>query len=201
MPNAKEYATECRERHKYREREIMPLGPKELLQLVHERGLVKNLSERELKNPEGAGFDLRVGKVYTISGDAFLGVDQRQTPKEEVVCEYKEGEQISYTLEPGDFVLIETTEEVELPENLTARNFARSTLFRMGIDFMATQVAPGYKGKLVFGLKNVGPVPVTIEMGARVAHIQFSEVSGGGNMYRGQWQGGRVSATKKEKQV
>ena len=57
------------------------------------------------------------------------------------------------------------------------------------------------KGGLTFGLANAGPVTVEIEMGARFMHIQFSEVSGGGNMYRGQWQGGRVTTTKKEKQV
>ena len=34
-----------------------------------------------------------------------------------------------------------------------------------------------------------------------IVHIQFHEVKGTGNMYRGQWQGGRVTTTKKEKQV
>jgi deoxycytidine triphosphate deaminase len=62
-------------------------------------------------------------------------------------------------------------------------------------------VPPGYCGGLNFGLINEGPVAVTIELGARIVHIQFSEVLGGGNMYRGQWQGGRVTTTKKEKQV
>ncbi|MBI2268661.1 MAG: dCTP deaminase [Candidatus Blackburnbacteria bacterium] len=179
----------------------MPLGPTKLLELVKTKNLVQNLCERELANPEGAGFDLRIGRLFKISGEAFLGVDERQTPKEEVVAEYQENQKSSYTIQPNDFVLMETMEEVSLPDNLTARNFPRSTLFRSGVNFMATQVAPGYKGKLIFGLKNTGPVPVTIEMGARVAHIQFSEVSGGGSNYRGQWQGGRVAATAREKQV
>ena len=51
----------------------MILGPKHLLELVSEIHLVTNLSERELTNPEGAGFDLRLGEVYSISGKAFLG--------------------------------------------------------------------------------------------------------------------------------
>ena len=51
----------------------MILGPKKLLQLVKTKKLVEGLSERELTNPEGAGFDLRVGEVYEISGNAFLG--------------------------------------------------------------------------------------------------------------------------------
>jgi deoxycytidine triphosphate deaminase len=67
--------------------------------------------------------------------------------------------------------------------------------------FLATQVAPGYSGNFTFGLKNISNIPVKIEMGSRVAHIQFEYVQGGGSKYRGQWQGGRVAATKKEKQV
>lgn len=179
----------------------MPLGPKELLRLVEEQGLVENLSERELTNPEGAGFDLRVGKIFRISGEALLGIDERQTPEPGLVAEYREGESRKYVIQPGEFLLMQTIESVNLPADLTAHNFARSTLFRCGIQLLATQVAPGYKGPLTFGLKNVGLVPVTIEMGARVAHIQFFEVSGGGSTYRGQWQGGRVAAAVAEKQV
>ena len=55
----------------------MVLGPKKLLQLVKTKKLVENLSERELTNPEGAGFDLRLGEVYKISGNAFLGETHR----------------------------------------------------------------------------------------------------------------------------
>ena len=40
-----------------------------------------------------------------------------------------------------------------------------------------------------------------IELGARIVHILFYEVKAGGTLYRGQWQGGRVTAAKKEKQV
>ena len=40
----------------------MVLGPKALLQLVKKAKLVENLSERELTNPEGAGFDLRLAE-------------------------------------------------------------------------------------------------------------------------------------------
>jgi len=36
------------------------------------------LSQRELTNPEGAGFDLRLGEVYKIKGTAFLGEEERK---------------------------------------------------------------------------------------------------------------------------
>lgn len=204
----------------------MILGPKDLLELVKEKRLVENLSERELKNPEGAGFDLRLGEVYKIKGSAFLGARERKTPDIELIAkydgEYKNGNQPVAKLSdrvnkreaklrkaimkkvvimPGDFYLVKTIESVNIPSNLTASITPRSTTYRSGLFLRTGNVPPGYCGGLIFGLKNEGQCTVTIEIGARFVHIQFSEIKGGGNMYRGQWQGGRVTARKKEKQV
>ena len=49
----------------------MIIGVKKLLELVKEKKLVENLSERELKNPEGAGFDIRIGELYKVKGKGF----------------------------------------------------------------------------------------------------------------------------------
>jgi len=62
-------------------------------------------------------------------------------------------------------------------------------------------VAPGYHGKVTFGVKNEGSVPVTMELGCRFAHAQFYEVKGGGTQYKGQWQGGRVTTKSRERQI
>lgn len=179
----------------------MILGPKALLERVKEQKLVEGLAERELTNPEGAGFDLQLGEVYSISGEAFLGVTERHTAEVELLEKHVEGETRSIIIKPGEFYLAKLIEVVNMPEDLTASITPRSTTYRSGLYIRAGNVPPGYCGGLVFGIKNEGPVPVTIEMGARVVHIQFHEVAGGGNKYRGQWQGGRVTTTKKEKQV
>lgn len=179
----------------------MILGPKKLLELVKKIKLVEGLSERELTNPEGAGFDLRLGEVYKITGDAFLGETERKTAEIDLVEKYVEGEKRTIIIKPGDFFLAKTIESVNTPKNLTINFKPRTTTFRSGLFLRTGNVAPGYCGPLTFALKNEGPIPVTVEMGARIVHAQFEEVSGGGNMYRGQWQGGRVSATKKETQV
>jgi deoxycytidine triphosphate deaminase len=159
------------------------------------------LSERELTNPEGAGFDLRLGEVYKISGTAFLGITERHTAEVTLVKKYQEEKTVKVIIKPDDFYLIKTIEDVNMPDNLTASITPRSTTYRSGLMIRTGNVPPGYCGGLTFGLKNEGSVPVTIELGARVVHIQFHEVKGPGNMYRGQWQGGRVTTTKKEKQV
>jgi len=189
----------------------MILGPKNLLKLVKKIKLVESLSERELTNPEGAGFDLRLGEVYKISGKAFLGETHRHTADITLIKKYdgklseakssSAGKKTSIKIKPGDFFLVKTIETVNMPQNLTANITPRSTIYRSGLFLRTGNTPPGYCGGLIFGLKNEGPVTVEIEMGARFAHIQFAEVSGGGNMYRGQWQGGRVTTTKKERQV
>lgn len=179
----------------------MVLGPKKLLELVKTKKLVEGLSERELTNPEGAGFDLRLGEVYRIKGQAFLGVTERHTADIELVAAYDEKKVTSVKIKPGDFFLVKTVESVNMPQNLTASITPRSTTYRSGLFIRTGNVPPGYCGGLTFGLSNEGSVTVEIEMGARFVHIQFSEVSGGGNIYRGQWQGGRVTAKKKEKQI
>jgi deoxycytidine triphosphate deaminase len=177
----------------------MILAPKKLLQLVKKIKLVENLSERELTNPEGAGFDLRLGEVYKISGKAFLGETHRQTPDIESVAVY--GKEKSIKIKPGDFFLAKTIEKINCPVTLSASILPRTTTFRSGLFLRTGPVQPGYSGELTVGLKNEGPVTVEIEMGARFVHILFQEIKGVGSAYRGQWQGGRVSATKKEKQV
>jgi deoxycytidine triphosphate deaminase len=200
----------------------MILGPKKLLELVKTQKLVEGLSERELTSPEGAGFDLRLGEVYKISGDAFLGEVHRKTAEIMLIAKYNgEDKKVNQPpagshdrdkkreaklsskviIKPGDFYLVRTIESVNMPQHLTASITPRSTTYRSGLFLRTGNVPPGYCGGLIFGLKNEGPITVEVEMGARIVHIQFSEVKGGGSMYRGQWQGGRVTARKKEKQV
>jgi deoxycytidine triphosphate deaminase len=177
----------------------MIISPKELLKLVKTKKLVENLSDRELTNPEGAGFDLRLGEVFKISGSAFLGETHRKTADIALVKKY--GKDKSVKIKPGEFYLVKTIEKINLPINLSAQILPRTTTFRSGLFLRTGPIQPGYEGELTFGLKNEGPIIVEIEMGARFAHVIFSEIKGSGSKYRGQWQGGRVSATKREKQV
>lgn len=184
----------------------MPIGPEKLLRLVRDEKikLVENLDDRELNEPEGAGFDIRIGEVYKFlhKTKAFLGVTHRETSEVKLVAVYKKGKRNSFRIRPGGFVLIKTIEKVNLPKGIAGYTFTRTSNFRSGLQLLSTQIAPGYKGELTFGLKNVGPISVPIELGSRIAHVQFEWVDGGGKVYRGQWQGGRVSTGgKREEQI
>ncbi|OGF22995.1 hypothetical protein A2Y83_00575 [Candidatus Falkowbacteria bacterium RBG_13_39_14] len=182
----------------------MILGINKLHNLVKEINLVENLCERELNNPEGAGFDLRLGEVYELEGDGFLGVEERDTPKIKLAAKNepeKDESENYFIFEPGKYYLIKTLEKVNLPVTLSGIIFPRTTMFRSGLGLFNGIVQPGYSGELTFGVCNLGKSNIKISFGARVVHITFHEVLGEGNQYRGQWQGGRVATNGKEAQV
>jgi len=179
----------------------MILGVRKLLELVKKRKLVENLSERELKNPEGAGFDIRIGGLYQVKGKGFLGIEERKTPEIKLIAKFNKKRPKKMVLQPKTYYLMKTVEKLNLPENLLALFTPRSTLYRSGVYIFGGQTAPGYRGELTTGIYNFRDEKFELEMGARVMHIMFFEVKGKSNLYRGQWQGGRVTTNGKEKQI
>ncbi|MFH1523228.1 MAG: hypothetical protein ABIE43_05435 [Patescibacteria group bacterium] len=182
----------------------MIIGIKKLHELIKGQNLVENLCDREKNSPEGAGFDLRLGEVYELEGDGFLGVEERDTPNIKLVAKNEEGKEEkenSFIFEPGKYYLIKTMEKVNLPTTLSGIIFPRTTLFRSGLALFNGVVQPGYQGELTFGICNLGKSNIKVSFGARIVHITFHEVLGEGNQYRGQWQGGRVATDGKEVQI
>ena len=161
----------------------MILGIKKLHELVDEIKLVENLCEREMNNPEGAGFDLRMGEVYELEGPSagsinslragsprpelgtkagqagFLGVEERQTPNIKLIGQFnpeKIDDDNFFVFEPGKYYLIKTIEKVNLPITLSGIIFPRTTMFRSGLGLFNGIVQPGYSGELTFGVCNLG---------------------------------------------
>ncbi len=179
----------------------MILGVNELLKLVKEKNLVENLCERERTHPEGTGFDIRIGELYEVRGEGFLGVEERDTPHTELIAKFDPEERREVSLNPNTYYLMKTIEKVNIPKDLLAMFTPRSTLFRSGVYIFGGQVAPGYCGGLTMGIYNFSNEEFKLELGARVLHLMFFQVKGDSNLYRGQWQGGRVTTEKKEKQI
>lgn len=179
----------------------MILGISELIKLVSEKNLVENLCERELKTPEGAGFDLRLGEVYELRGNGFLGIEDRKTPDIEPRAKYSENRRSSFVFKPGEYYLIKTIEKVNTPEDILILFRPRTTIFRSGLMIFTGNASPGYRGELTFGMANLGRGEIEIEMGARVVHAMFHRIEGRANLYKGQWQGGRVATGGKETQI
>jgi deoxycytidine triphosphate deaminase len=75
------------------------------------------------------------------------------------------------------------------PMLLMANVFPRSTLQRCGLFLRTTKTDPGYTGELTFGLSNLGPSKIRLELGSRIANLVFQGVIGGlSREYGGQWE-------------
>jgi deoxycytidine triphosphate deaminase len=186
---------------KEKARWMMVLGFDILLPRVRKGELIKNLSERELTNPEGAGFDLRAAEIYRVCSPGFLGVTERSSSDVELVERYVEGENREVILRPEEAYLVKIVEEIALDKDMLGIFHPRSTLFRSGVVLQTGVHPPGYVGAPTFGLSVIGIYPFRIELGARIAHINILKIEGSSSPYRGQWQDGRVSTDGTETQV
>ena len=103
-----------------------------------------------------------------------------------------------FILHPGEFVLGQTLEWVELPDDIVARLEGRSSLGRLGLLIHSTAgyLDPGWKGNLTLELSNVASLPIALYFGMRIGQISFFEMSspverpygskGLGSRYQGQ---------------
>jgi dCTP deaminase len=104
----------------------------------------------------------------------------------------------AFVLHPGEFVLGQTVEWVELPDDLVARLEGKSSLGRLGLLIHSTAgyVDPGWKGKLTLELSNVAKLPIALYFGMKIGQISFLTMSspvdrpygsaGLGSKYQGQ---------------
>jgi deoxycytidine triphosphate deaminase len=185
-------------------------GVDAVLRRVEEQGLVENLGTRDRVNPEGCGLDFRLKAVYKLlGGEPFIAADgpdglgMRQGIKTELIMSLDQdtGEPAYLTIEPAAYYLVETVETVNMPTDLMGQVYPRGSLYRAGLLLLMSKVDPGYRGPLILGLANIGPCTVRLQLGARICHIVFMQVTGAATAYRGQHQGGRVTPENPEQQM
>lgn len=80
-----------------------------------------------------------------------------------------------FILHPGEFVLGQTLEWVELPDDLVARLEGKSSLGRLGLLIHSTAgyVDPGWQGNLTLELSNVANLPIALYYGMKIGQISF----------------------------
>ncbi|MDP3947863.1 MAG: dCTP deaminase [bacterium] len=178
------------------------LGIDEVLTRVKKEKLIDNLGQRDLKNPEGVGIDLRLGSVHKIvKGGAFIEADSEQVLGNRKGVETRQINKEWIVIKPGEYYLVQTVESINTPFDLMPIVHTRTSLFRAGLLLLNSKTDPGYCGQLTMGLTNLSPFPVKLQMGARICNIIFHKIKGKTVEYRGQHQGGRVSPKKTERQV
>jgi len=115
-------------------------------------------------------------RVFRNNRYPFIDVRSPQPDLTDLVA--IEGDE-PFILHPGEFVLGQTMEWVELPDDLVARLEGRSSLGRLGLLIHSTAgyVDPGWKGNLTLELSNVANLPIALYSGMKIGQISFFQMS------------------------
>src|SRR3989344_2923622 len=145
---------------------------------------------------QAAWVDLKLGnefKVFKHTSEPFI--DSKDPKEYTETLKSADGKPIM--LHPREFMLGATKERIKLPLDIAAYLDGRSSLGRLGITAHITAgwIDPGWDGKLVVEITNLGKMPVTIYPDMRIAKIIFFKLTspaeilygaGRGSKYYGQ---------------
>lgn len=158
----------------------MILSDHDIKEALREKQIIIDPKLNLSKQLGSCSIDLRLGRIFRIfehSKNPYIDSSQKDFSNDitrEVVV--KKGEK--FIMQPGDFVLAVTFEKVTIPDNLMGRLEGRSSLGRLGIVVHSTASIfdPGWNGKCVLELGNLGRMAVALTPGMRICAMTFEEL-------------------------
>jgi dCTP deaminase len=123
--------------------------------------------------------DLHLDRSFRVfRNNRYAYIDVR-SPQPDLTELLRVDDDEPFILHPGEFVLGQTVEWVELPNDLVARLEGKSSLGRLGLLIHSTAgyVDPGWKGNLTLELSNVANLPIALYYGMRIGQISFFRMS------------------------
>lgn len=148
--------------------------------------LVEGVDEQSQLQPNG--IDLRVGRLQRLTSPGLLGAADavREPAAREELAPDNDG---WWDLHQGSYV-IQYAEKVNLPPDLMAIGYPRSSLLRSGVAIHGAVWDAGYSGRGEGLLAVVNPKGYRLQRGARVYQLVFHRLSAAtGEGYRGRYQG------------
>ncbi len=123
--------------------------------------------------------DLHIDRSFRVfRNNRYAFIDPRE-PQPDLTELVQVADDEALILHPGEFILGQTLEWVELPDDLVARLEGKSSLGRLGLLIHSTAgyVDPGWKGTLTLELSNVANLPIALYAGMRIGQISFFAMS------------------------
>src|SRR3989344_6590667 len=145
-------------------------------------GIIKITPTLDLKTQLGScSIDLRLGNAFRVfehSKHSYIDPAKKDYSNE-ITREITVKNGDKFIMQPGDFVLAATLERVKIAPTLLGRLEGRSSLGRLGIVVHSTASVfdPGWDGKPVLELGNLGRMAIELTPGMRVCAMTFEELS------------------------
>ena len=145
-------------------------------------GRIKITPPPDLKSQLGScSIDLRLGNTFRVfEHSKYPYIDPaKRDYSNDITREVNKKDNEEFIMQPGDFVLAVTLENVRIAKNLMGRLEGRSSLGRLGIVVHSTASIfdPGWDGKPVLELGNLGRMAVALIPGMRICAMTFEELS------------------------
>lgn len=156
------------------------LNRNEIEKLIQEIGLVNNAIDLKVQlNPNG--FDLTVASIsgFDSCGSLDFSNQERVIPPGKEILPRKAGAQDKFgwwNLKKGVYK-VKTNEIVNLPLDLIALAFSRSSLLRMGAFTQHAVWDAGFKGRSEFVLIVDNPKGLKLKQNARIAQLVFIKIN------------------------
>jgi len=123
--------------------------------LVNETQLIVGFVEECL---EAASYDMRLGFQYVKSGRIRSLTDESPT----------------MILNPGEFAILSSLEQINMPLNLVGHNGIPSKWAKRGlVSQFSPQIDPGFSGILTVPVFNAGDSPISLTRGDKIFTVEF----------------------------
>ena len=164
------------------------LNREELERLIKEQGLVIDYINLDVQLTPN-GFDLTVGSVYGFdtAGALDFSNKERIVPEGKEILPQKERPEDKFgwwNLKEGAYK-IRTNEIVNIPNDLIAISFPRTSLLRMGAFTQNGVWDAGFKGKSEFILVVENPNGIRLKQNARITQLIFERINKTDKGYNG----------------
>ncbi len=123
--------------------------------------------------------DLRLDGLFQVFRNHTMGHIDVKEDLSDLTQLVEVGEDESFILHPGEFVLGSTLERVAVPDDLVARLEGKSSLGRLGLLIHSTAgfVDAGFDGQLTLELSNVANLPIKLYPGMKIGQISFQQMT------------------------
>ena len=123
--------------------------------------------------------DLRLDRLFQVFRNHTMGHIDVKANLTDLTQLVEVGEDESFILHPGEFVLGSTLERVGVPDDLVARLEGKSSLGRLGLLIHSTAgfVDAGFDGQLTLELSNVANLPIKLYPGMKIGQISFQQMT------------------------
>lgn len=125
---------------------------------------------------QGASYDIRMSGNIIVLKSAGKPIDPMRDDDLSHMYERISVEDKGYLLSPGEYVLVELAETVNIPKKMVAHIRPRTRFTRSGILIADQHCNPTYSGVLSIGLFNAGVNPFILRPKLRIAQMVFEEI-------------------------